>query len=135
MYPGHDRRAPHRDRATGRGLRAGTADLPLPPLSDLYPGPPNARALLVGSDGSTLAAGSDQNEDAFAVALDVAGSPNPAFANGGTLVEHHEVPTQLEATGLALGPEGKFTVGARRSTAPGLRAGFLLGFGPSGWQL
>lgn len=113
---------------------AGVVNLPMPPLHGLYAGPPSARALLVGADGSAVAAGTDQSEDAFAVALNPAGQPSPAFAEAGTLVERHEVPTQLEATGLALGPKGEFTAGARRSTAPGLRSGFLLGFGPSGKQ-
>lgn len=114
--------------------KSGVIDLPLPPLRRIYPGPPNAHTLLVGGDGSALAAGTSQGEDAFAVALDPAGQPSTGFAQSGTLVERHEEPARLEATGLALGPKGELTVGTRRSTAPGLRSGFLLSFEPNGKQ-
>jgi uncharacterized delta-60 repeat protein len=113
---------------------AGMVELPTPPPHGLYPGPPHTRALLVGADGSILAAGASQSDDAFAVSLNPAGEPNSAFADGGTLVERHEEPAQLEATGLALGPKGEFTAQARRSTASGVRSGFQLGFEPSGEQ-
>jgi uncharacterized delta-60 repeat protein len=113
---------------------AGVVELPSPPPHGLYPSSPSTRALLVGTDGSILAAGADQSNDAFAVSLNPDGGPNPAFAEGGTLIERHEEPAQLEATGLALGPNGEFIAGTRRSTASGLRPGFQLGFEPSGKQ-
>ena len=100
-----------------------------------HPGPNSVNALLVGSDGSALLAGNSFEEEAVASALSPAGAPDSSFGEGGTLVEHLLMTTQLEPTGLALKPNGGLAVMNQRSTATGYISGYLLNFGRGGKQL
>jgi uncharacterized delta-60 repeat protein len=110
----------------------GVARLPLPPGP---PEPVDLNGLLLAPDGSAIVAGNDREESAAAVAITTAGAPDPSFGEGGTLVEKVTQPAQLQPTGLALMPSGKFELESRHATKIGVTSGYLTSFGRGGGQL
>jgi uncharacterized delta-60 repeat protein len=92
-------------------------------------------ALLLTPTGSAIVTGNDRGQSAAAVAVTAAGSPDPSFGEGGTLVEEVTQPAQLEPTGLALMPSGKLELESRHATKIGVATGYLTSFGRGGRQL
>jgi uncharacterized delta-60 repeat protein len=99
------------------------------------PSPIRQNALLLTPTGSSIVVGNDRGQSAAAVAVTTAGSPDPSFGEGGTLVEEVTQPAQLQPTGLALMPSGKLVLESRHATKIGVASGYLTSFGRGGRQL
>jgi uncharacterized delta-60 repeat protein len=117
------------DPAYGSG---GVAELPPPPntgYSSL-----GVSALVVAPDGTTVVVGGPSAYDAFAIARAPDGTPSSGFGEGGTLIEHHYLPPDLEVSGFALKHGGGFTVAAEGTAGTHEYGGFLLRFRKNGRQ-
>lgn len=95
---------------------------------------PRISALAISSGGQILAAGgAGVNSDAFVLAREPSGSPDPRFGSAGSIDEVRRLPSTTEASGLAIAPSGAILASAWSDT--GLRGGgrtVLLGFDSSG---
>jgi uncharacterized delta-60 repeat protein len=91
-------------------------------------------AVAVAADGSALVGGQRSGGDAYALLRTPTGAPEAAFAEGGALVEHHEEPAELGATGLAARAGGGIRLLTERYNDSGDRFGWLADFGAGGGQ-
>lgn len=84
--------------------------------------------------GGSLVLGGQGVKNAFAFATGPSGAPEPGFGEGGTLVDEYLGPSNLEPSGLALGPKGGFTVAAEGTSGDYGYGGVLMAFRPNGKQ-
>ena len=77
-----------------------------------------AAALAVTPSGQVLAAGKGEVvEQATVAALSPGGAPDPAFGVAGFAADPQPLPSETDAHGLALGPEGRLVVAYRTNAA------------------
>jgi uncharacterized delta-60 repeat protein len=95
---------------------------------------PRIAALAISPAGQILAAGgAGINSDAFVLAREPSGPPDPRFGDAGSIDEVRRLPSTTEASGLAIAPSGAILASAWSDT--GLRGNgrtVLLGFDSSG---
>jgi uncharacterized delta-60 repeat protein len=106
----------------------GVAELPSPERPES--GPHQGLAALVSAPGGEafLAGGPGSGGDAYVIARGSSGAPSKSFGEGGVLVERHRLPSNTEATGLAVEPNGGIAVAAEGNPGVHEWGGFLLGF-------
>lgn len=113
--------------------KGGVAELPFPPV-ETHIQFAGFGALSVAAAGESIVTGGEFTSGGYAIATNPAGAPETGFGEGGTVVEQHLIPPYLEASGIALGPRGRITVGAEGTSGSADFGGFLIGFGRSGQQ-
>jgi uncharacterized delta-60 repeat protein len=90
-------------------------------------------ALAIAPNGQILAAGgAGSRSDAFVVAREPNGQPDPSFGSGGSTSEIRTLPSWTEPLGLAIQPNDKILVSASSSAGTHAQRGILLGLTPNG---
>jgi uncharacterized delta-60 repeat protein len=111
----------------------GILDLPRPPSAP-YQRSPGISALAVSAAGAAIAIGGESSIHAYAIAATPTGALNGGFGEGGTLLERHFAPPDLEPSGLALRTRGEITVAVEGTSGGEEYGGFLQGFRADGRQ-
>lgn len=90
-------------------------------------------ALAIAPSGQILAAGgAGRRSDAFVVAREPSGQPDPGFGDAGSINEIRKLPSWTEPLGLAIEPSGEILVSASSNTDAHMGRGVLLGLKSNG---
>jgi uncharacterized delta-60 repeat protein len=93
-------------------------------------------AIAVAPTGQVLLAGKGETvEQATVAALTPSGAPDPAFGVGGIAADRQPLPSETDARGLALGPEGSLAVAYRTNAASYSSQPWLAGWAEGGAPL
>lgn len=94
---------------------------------------PRVAALAVSPSGQILAAGgAGTYSNAFVVATSASGEPDRGFGNAGSIEEIRSLPSSTQASGLAVGANGKALISAWSNTGQHKSREILLGLTSSG---
>jgi uncharacterized delta-60 repeat protein len=94
---------------------------------------PRIAALAVAPGGQILAAGgAGGDSNAFVVAMNPNGQPEPGFGRAGSIEEIRTLPSSTQASGMAIGPNGRVLVSAWSNTGQHRSRTILLGLTSSG---
>jgi uncharacterized delta-60 repeat protein len=112
---------------------AGWTPVSIPAKPRPYGFEPRLPGLVVLPDGHIVAAGSAGSySDAFIVARDPSGGPDPSFGNGGSITEVRTRPSSTAADGLAITAGGEILVSAGSNVDDHGSRGIMLVSKPSG---
>jgi uncharacterized delta-60 repeat protein len=111
---------------------SGWTSVEIPTEDTGYGYEPYLAALAIAPDGSVVAAGGAGYSDAFVIARDGSGRPDPSFGSAGAVTEVRTRPSETSVTGLAVARSGEILVSAWSNVGQHRRRGVLLASKPSG---